>query len=205
MDFPHRFAILVSMKEIFERIRELALPYQDKREDAGHHAVTLEYAQRLVKMEKGDEDVVIPAIILHDIGWSRIPKARVWILFDKKSSREEIYKLRTEHQDEGVKMARGILEGVGYPPELTAEILEIISQHDTRDGFISKNEGLVRDADKLWRFSKTGFEADTRRAQVSRGFECARLEKELENPKYLSSKAAREIARQELKLRKIDK
>jgi len=42
---------------------------------------------------------------------------------------------------------------------LVPEILEIISHTDTRKGFISKNEGLVRDADKLWRTSQRGFAA----------------------------------------------
>ena len=60
------------MKEIFEKIWETALPYQDQRNDDGHARVTLKYAKELVKLEDGNEDIVIPAIILHDVGYSQI-------------------------------------------------------------------------------------------------------------------------------------
>jgi hypothetical protein len=54
-----------NMKEIFEKIWETALPYQDQRNDDGHARTTLKYAKKLVKLEDGNEDIVIPAIILH--------------------------------------------------------------------------------------------------------------------------------------------
>lgn len=102
---------------------------------------------------------------------------------------------------EGV-LATRILADVGYFPDLTKEIIEIISAHDTRKGFISKNEGLVRDADKLWRFSTVGFEADVRRFGVSRESQCNRLATELDAKDYVYSRSAREIALEELRLRR---
>ena len=152
------------MKKIFETIREMALPYQDKRNDAGHHAITLDYAQKLVELENGDEDIVIPAITLHDVGWSQVRPDFVDEVFKGKSPREQAWAVITQHQNESVRLAADMLNKVGYPAEKSREILEIILQHDTRDGFISKNEGLVRDADKLYRFSRVGFKNDINRS-----------------------------------------
>jgi HD superfamily phosphodiesterase len=187
---------------VFSTIRHLALSYQDKRDDIGHHAITLEYARRLLAIEGGNADVVIPAIILHDIGWSRLPPAEVALLFDPSATREQELALRNRHQNESVRLAAGILHQINYPASQTRRILEIIVQHDTRDGFLSKNDGLVRDADKLWRFSETGFNADARRFKVSRTVQIARLEKELENPGYIYSTSAHRLAREELEYRK---
>lgn len=190
------------MKEIFEKIRELAAPYQDKRDDEGHAEVTLSYALKLVELEGGNEDIVIPAIILHDIGYSQIPRKRRMLIFDKKATRKERDGIRYEHQEESVKLAKDILGEAGYPADLIPEILEIISQHDTRKGFISKEDGLVRDADKLWRFSKRGFGADTARNKSRNKARCKRLGADLKKPDYIYSKSAREIALRELAERK---
>ncbi len=190
------------MKKIFETIRQLALPYQDKRNDTGHHAVTLAYAQKLLKLEGGDEDIVIPAMILHDIGWSQVLPKHWQAVFRGKVKKEQAFSVIIKHQNESVRLAADLLNRIGYPPDKTREILEIILQHDTRRGFISKNEGLVRDSDKLWRFCKIGFAADIKRSGTAAKKECNRLGKALKNPKFLFSQSARKIAREELKLRK---
>jgi HD superfamily phosphodiesterase len=189
------------MKEIFNQIWELALPYQDKRDDAGHAEVTLRYAKELAILEKGDEDVMLPAIILHDVGYSQLVKERRLLIFDKDAKEEDKRSVQLEHQNESVKIATGILREVNYPAELTKEILEIISQHDTRDGFISKNEGLVRDADKLSRTSKEGFAAGRRRGKPIDDPQLKKMEEGIHKPGYFYSEIARQIALKELKLR----
>jgi|WetSurMetagenome_2_1015567.scaffolds.fasta_scaffold60839_4 HD superfamily phosphodiesterase len=152
-----------SFKPVHDRIWELAFPYQDKRNDTGHAEVTLHFARILQALEKGDEDVIVPAIMLHDIGWSQVPDRM--LVFDRNASKEDRKRVVTSHQQYSVELARPILEKVGYSPALIEEILEIISQHDTRKGFISKNDGLVRDADKLWRVSKRGVAAAINRGK----------------------------------------
>jgi HD superfamily phosphodiesterase len=193
------------MKKIFNQIWMLALPYQDKRDDAGHAEITTKFAWKLVESEKGDEDVIIPAIIMHDIGYSQLTKERRLQVFDKGLSKEERLKVQMEHQNESVKLARVILGKVDYPPKLTEEILEIISQHDSREGFISKNEGLVRDADKLSRTSREGVAAgEARRKGKGEPPEESRWKKMEENinkPGYFYSDKARQMALADLKLR----
>jgi HD superfamily phosphohydrolase YqeK len=192
----------IRMKELFQRIWELALPYQDKRDDMGHTEIALNYAQKLVELENGNEDVVIPAIILHDIGWSQMPRERRFLFFDKNAEETEKLSVKLEHQIAGVELARDILNKVDYPADLKEEILEIISQHDTRQGFISRNEGLVRDADKLWRYSRVGFEVDVVRFKTTRKLLCEKWEANRQDPDYFYSESARQIALEELKSRK---
>ena len=182
------------MKEIFEKIWELALPYQDKRDDAGHAETSLKYALKMVELEKVNEDVVIPAIILHDVGWSQLPEKRRMTVFDPGAREEDRREVVYEHEIEGIKLANKILRQVNYPPELTDEILDIISQHDTRKGFISKNEGIVRDADKLWRTSIKGFSVAEARAIKHQKKRFKRMAEGLKKKGYLHSETARQMA-----------
>ena len=186
------------MKEIFEKIWKLAEPYQDKREDTGHAITSLHYAERLLALGKGNEDVVVPAIILHDIGYSQLEQEHRMQIFD--SPREEDRRaVQYEHQVESVKLAVKILRQVDYPADLTDEILEIISQHDTRKDFISDNEGIVRDSDKLWRTSLQGFTVAEERARKREAKRFERMEEGLKKEKYFYSDAARDIALADLK------
>ena len=193
------------MKAVFNEIWKLALPYQDQRDDPGHAKITLKYAQELLLREKGNEDVIIPAIILHDIGWSQLIKGRRILVFAKSAREEDKLEVQLEHQNESVRLAAGILREVQYPDELIKEILEIISQHDTRKGFISKNDGLVRDADKLWRTSREGFAAAEARSISRDESQLKKLEDNMNKPDYFYSETARKIAFEEFALRKKGK
>jgi HD superfamily phosphodiesterase len=193
------------MKAIFDKIWQLALPYQDQRDDTGHAETSLNYARELVLREGGNEDVIIPAIILHDIGWSRLIKGRRILVFARSAREEDKLEVQLEHQNESVKLASHILKEVNYPGELVPEILEIISQHDTRKGFISKNEGLVRDADKLWRTSRRGFAAAEARMIKREEEDWKKLEENMNKPDYFYSQTARQIAFADLELRKQGK
>lgn len=194
------------MKAIFERIWALALPYQDQRDDQGHAEVTLRYARMLVELEAGDEDIVVPAVILHDIGWSQLTREDRLLIFRKDVKEEDRRRVVNLHQEASVRLARDILNEVNYPEDLSREIIEIVSQHDTRKGFISKNDGIVRDADKLWRFSEEGFRAGlARRRPTDESIHeriHERLKTDIERPDYFYFERSREIARRQLELRK---
>lgn len=190
------------MKEIFEKIWETALPYQDQRNDDGHARITLKYAKELIKLEDGNEDIIIPAIILHDVGYSQILRERRMLIFDKDARNEERDAVRYIHQAQSVKLGEKILNELDYPADMIPEILEIISKHDTRKGFISKEEGLVRDADKLWRYSSESFKLNRKHKKSDLEKRIERLEKDLEVPDYIYSESAKKIARQELEERK---
>jgi hypothetical protein len=49
-----------------------------------------------------------------------------------------------------------VLEKTHWPESVIAAVGEIIDGHDTRPQARSLNDRVVRDADKLWRFTVTG-------------------------------------------------
>lgn len=140
-----------------KEIWNIALPYQDKRNDTGHAENVTYFALKLTEFLNGKREITIPAAILHDIGWSQMKKEELDQFYDTLGTDYE-KQLRYRHQDEGVKFSRELLTKSGYPSEFIDPICEIISGHDTRKGFISKEDGIVRDADKLWRFTMPLFE-----------------------------------------------
>ncbi len=183
-----------------QRIWELALPYQDTRQDGGHAAAVTRYAIHFVGLEQGaDPRVVIPAAILHDIGWSQLTKQeRVGSVDDSLKGEAELA-VRIKHQEAGVNLARGVLQAVRYDPVLTEQILDIISGHDTRKDSPNINDSVMRDADKMWRFSAPGVEADLRRRNISaEEWLSKRLDDVTNRPGYFFTEVAKELAKKEL-------
>ncbi len=148
------------MKSIFEKIWQFAKPYLDTRHNSVHTEISIQIAYQLLKGEGGDEDIVIPAIILHDVGWKMIPVELHLKAFGPGATNPE---LNRSHEMEGVKIAKNILAKVDYKTAKMNQILEIIAGHDSRKEAISLNDMIVKDADKLWRYSKSGFYIDVER------------------------------------------
>ena len=121
--------------------------------------------------------------------------------FSPEATADDEMRVRLRHQEEGVRIAEKVLRQVGYPTDHITEILEIISEHDTRQGFISTNEGLVRDADKLWRFSKTGFDADVERFRFDPQFLHDKIFGQIGSEGFFYCETSRELAYLELERR----
>jgi len=141
------------MDAIEEKIYLLAKPYLVTRDNDIHTQIAVDFALRLLEIGKGDRRVVLPAIILHDVGWFRVPEAILPLAFGPKADMS----LNRIHEEEGVKIAASILGEVGYDSSQVAEILQIIDGHDTRADAISIDDEVVRDADKLSRYTRSEF------------------------------------------------
>ncbi|AGL01814.1 HD domain-containing protein [Desulfoscipio gibsoniae] len=152
------------MEETHKLIYELAKPFLNTRKNDIHIEISLGYAYKLLEKEAGDDNIVIPAVILHDLGWWKVPVN----LHLKAFGPQFDWELRRKHEVEGVKMAREILEKVDYDASKMEEILLIIDGHDSRLEAISPNDRIVKDADKLFRFSPRGFEIDYQRFGIER-------------------------------------
>ncbi|MCM2358976.1 MAG: HD domain-containing protein [Geobacteraceae bacterium] len=152
------------MLAVYEKIYALAKPYLTTRKNDIHVEISYKFACRLLEDESGDPEVVIPAIICHDLGWIRVPEHLQLKAFGPGFDPD----LRRIHEVEGVKLARDILRQVHYSPVKTAEILDIIDGHDSRSLAISDSDKIVKDADKLFRFTATGFAIDVERFRQNR-------------------------------------
>lgn len=181
------------MKAIFKKIRELAKPYLDTRQNHIHTEISTALAYKLLEKEGGDEDIVIPAIILHDVGWIKVPENLQLKAFGPKASSPELNRV---HELEGTKIAKEILEKVGYDEMCIKVIIEIIEGHDSRKKGLSLNDKIVKDADKLWRYSKEALQINMKRFEHNREKSLNRIRSNLD--KWFLTNSAKAIARQEL-------
>lgn len=196
------------MKKIYEKIWEESMPYQDKRDDEGHARTVTRFAIKLLETEPGDEEIVIPSAILHDIGWSKLSQEERFYIFNNKITKEKEMQLdskvnaRVRHEIEGADLAEKILFKVRYDQDKTNKVTEIIMQHDTNDIPINDEDKIMKDADKLWTFSRVGIDADARRFGFS-SKECVDMaEKRIALPNYFHTESAKKIAGQEILKRK---
>lgn len=152
------------MQEVYDQIYELAKPYLNTRQNDVHVENSYRFARILLQKEPGEAEIVYPAILCHDVGWIKLSEDLQRKAFGPTFDPG----LRRIHEEEGVKLARRILQKVNYPGDKINEILEIIDGHDSRLGALSDNDRIVKDADKLFRFHPIGLEIDIQRFGVER-------------------------------------
>ncbi len=117
-------------------IREMEAYFKADAKRINHaHRVT-EYAEELLKRERGDYLIVIGASALHDIGIHQAKK--------KHGSTSGKYQ-----EKEGPPIARRILTRLGLEPNQIKEICEIIAHHHSPGKIVTKNFGILYDADWL--------------------------------------------------------
>lgn len=181
------------MRATFKKIWQLAQSYLDTRRNDIHTVISVGFAYELVEREGGDEDIVIPAIMLHDVGWKKVPESLQLKAFGPKAESPEINRI---HEVEGMKAAKDILEMVCYDKEKIEEIVEIIGGHDSRRDALSLNDEIVKDADKLFRYTREGLHIDTERFGETRDEGLKRLRYNLD--RWFFTDSAREIAMGEI-------
>ncbi|OPY73396.1 MAG: HD domain protein [Syntrophorhabdus sp. PtaU1.Bin002] len=154
------------METIYEQIYEKARPYLNTRKNDVHLSLSYGFTYRLLEYyPQADRDVVVPAIILHDVGWSAVPEERHLGAFGPNANDTDTQRL---HESEGARIAAEILKSLDYDEEKIREIMAIIDGHDSRLEALSLNDRLVKDADKLWRYTPTGVDIDHVRFGIDR-------------------------------------
>lgn len=123
--------------KFYEKLRERIKPYFEK---AGSHS--FEHTERvynlavhIAKSEKADIDIVKTAALLHDIA----------------RKKQEEYKGKICHAEEGAKMAKEILGAVNFPKEKINSVCHAIEVHRYSKGLIPKTKEaeIIQDADRL--------------------------------------------------------
>jgi len=144
------------MKQIYIRTWELAKPYYKKGRpmDMDHIEWMMQDAFLVCQKENLDDSLLLPLVILHDVGYAVVPK------FDP-------YKLdlRIAHMKAGTKVAKSILKKVNYPKQKLEQIVYYVSVHDNwalGDNNIYKKDiilGTFNDLDYMWMATPKGFAA----------------------------------------------
>jgi hypothetical protein len=183
------------MADEYSAVWAAARPYMRARKNDVHVPMAVDYAERLLERHpEADRDVVLLATLLHDIGWAVVDQEAMYReAFGPNMMASPV---RVAHEREGARLAAELLDGLGYPPELRAEVVEIIEGHDSRAHALSRNDELVKDADALWRFSIAGIGVACDWFGLTPGEYADRVEPQING--RLFTEAAREIARAEL-------
>lgn len=147
---------LQKMKKIYQQIWKLAKPYYQKGRpmDIDHIEWMMKDALLVSEKERLDDTLLLPLVILHDVGYAEVPKDNPYNL-----------DLRKAHMKAGKKIAKDILEKVDYPKEKIEQISYYVSVHDNwalGDNKIYKKDiilGTFTDLDFTWMTTKKGFPA----------------------------------------------
>jgi hypothetical protein len=174
-------------------------PYMRARKNDVHIPLSFWYAERLLERHpEADRDVVLLAIMFHDAGWAVIDEERIFREGFATGDQEVDLSsdVRILHEKEGARLAAEALGGLGASPSVVAQVVAIIDGHDSRREALSCNDELVKDADKLWRYSITGVSVGCDWFGMTPGQYAARLERQVREA--LFTDAAREIGARDL-------
>ncbi len=180
----------------FHEVYELAKPFLNTRNNEIHMKISYAFCSKLLEREGGVETVAKPAIILHDVGWKMVPEELQLKAFGPHEYDRKINRI---HEVEGARIAREILEKVKYDPVLIDEIAEIILGHDSRQDPLSISDAIVKDADKLWRFSQEALIIDSERFSIDPRVHAVWLGQQIDG--WLITETGRKTAREEQQLR----
>lgn len=144
------------MKEKHFAIYLRAREYWDTRFNDIHVPIAYAHARELLLgYPQADADVIIPAVLLHDVGWKSIPETEANKGYGPVAKDDSLVRF---HETEGARIALEILRAVGYDPGKMEAIAQIIDGHDTRLVQISVEDAIVKDSDKIWRFTPVGID-----------------------------------------------
>lgn len=181
-----------------ETLFQEAAPFLEARGDLLHTRIAHAYARRLMDSEGGDPALVEPAVILHDVGWSAVDRDRIRGAYGVHAEgRDEAERINRIHEVEGAAIAARILESHRYDTKRIDRIVRIIERHDSGTKADSLEERLVKDADKLWRYSREGFWKEIERQGVDPVFFHQRLSRR--RKEWFMTPTALEIAKEEIR------
>ncbi|MDD5567031.1 MAG: hypothetical protein PHH01_02440 [Patescibacteria group bacterium] len=142
--------------EIYKKIWEMAKPYYEKGRPMDIEHVDWLIKEAMIVCEKEDIDIslLMPLVILHDVGYAKVPQENPFKL-----------NIRQLHMDEGAKIAKQILDEVDYPEDKKTKVVSYVSVHDNwalGDDHIYHEDkilGVFNDLEYSWMATEKGFPA----------------------------------------------
>lgn len=183
------------MERRHKKLWSLALPYLKKgiRKDFVVHTKGVAKAmETLLKKEGGDPSILIPAAILHDVGWSKVPvrMQKSWMNKREKMVGEK------RHLAYAPVIIEEILKKAGYDEKGIKRIIEIVLSHKFKKPK-DHNKQMLVDADNLTDSFKEQFYSD---AKIYKVVPEVNYGWRIKNNKFYT-KTAREIFEKEMKKR----
>lgn len=144
---------------MYENLWKKALPLLKKglnKDFVLHTRMVVRAMKVLIKSEGGNENILIPAAILHDVGWSEVNPD-----LQKRghNDREKDHLALVEHIKKAPSIIRKILGELAYGESSIKKIIEIVETHKFTDPQ-EKDKQLLIDADTLSDTYKKSFYSD---------------------------------------------
>lgn len=142
------------MRSQDQAIWEVAKKHLNVRNNDEHTLFSYLLAQKLLEnYPEANPEIVLPAILFHDTGWSKIPKDKILHAFGPNNKYPE---LTRQHELESVAIAQKELPKLGFDNQQIERIIALIDGHDTTKNARSLEDSIHKDADKLWRYTPHG-------------------------------------------------
>ncbi len=135
------------MKAVFEKMMEeseLYLRKGIKKDIVLHTRGVVKAMEMLLEKEKGEEDILIPAAIFHDVGWSEVPHN----LQKADITKEERNEALRRHLEYAGPVIEEIMKKFDYSKEDVERIIDIVKAHKFQDPEETDKQLLI-DADAL--------------------------------------------------------
>ncbi len=184
----------MTTKKDFNDVWELAVPYlkKGKRKDfLIHTRYVVKAMKMLLKKEAGDPDIMIPAAMLHDTGWSNVP-----LELQKHLKGEKARRALELHLEYAVPIIEEVLTKLDYDKGRIQRITEVVLSHKFKDPKELEKRLLI-DADTLSDAFKEPFYEDCKAYNMK-----PKKLYEFRKKNKFYTKSAREIFRKELGKRK---
>jgi hypothetical protein len=181
------------MNALQKKIWFLALPYLKKgaRKDFVLHTEMVLYALKLIlRRERCDKDILIPAAILHDTGWSAVP-----LPLQGAKDKGRVKEAMRLHLDYSVPVIKEVLSAVNFDKKRTGKVIDIVLSHKFRNPRNLDKRVLI-DADTLSDIFSESFYSDAKQYKIDPA-EFYRIR--MKNTFYTDT--AEDIFRKELKKR----
>jgi putative nucleotidyltransferase with HDIG domain len=144
------------MKQTFQELWQQARPYYKKGRpmDIDHIEWMMPAALYVAEQEGLDEELLIPLVLLHDVGYANTPKGNPFN-----------HDIKRIHMAEGAKIAAKLLSKTELSKEKREKLVYYVSIHDNwifGDDEIYKNDpimGNFTDLDYIWMATIKGFPA----------------------------------------------
>jgi hypothetical protein len=147
------------MKKDYENIWNLALPYLKRgvmKDFVLHTKGVVKSMEMLLEKEHGEESTLVPAAILHDVGWSAVPES-----IQKSKDDSDRKKALRLHIEYAAPIIREVLGTLGWDNVRIERVVDIVTAHKFQDP-TDPEKRLLIDADTMSDAFKEQFYSDVK-------------------------------------------
>ncbi|MBD3362682.1 HD domain-containing protein [Candidatus Dojkabacteria bacterium] len=126
-----------------------------KKDYVLHSKMVTRAMEEIIEGEGGNPDILIPAAMLHDIGWINVPRK-----FQFAKTHKDKIEAEKQHLEKAVPLIKKILQELQYSKSKIYQIIHVVTNHKSKKPGGDKNIECMVDADNLSDTYKESFYSD---------------------------------------------